>query len=92
MPDCTQHFRPVDPREAVEFDAFLQLLPTLQQTRPGDHVAVCGGAVIASGKFASRVHDAAVAIAEGRAFYLGWVEPAGGWTVMSGLFEVRGEA
>ena len=47
------HFRPQDPAEAAEFDAFMGMLPILRLTHPGQFVAVCGGEVIATGVYDS---------------------------------------
>lgn len=85
------HYRPTDPTEAVEYDHFMRMLPELREQHPGDHVAVCGGEVIARGMFASRVHDEATARTDGRTFYIGFIDPHD-YVLESGLFEVLEDA
>lgn len=69
------HFRPTNPAQAAEFDAFMDMLPVLRLTHPFAHVAICGGEVIACGSFPADVEEEAKEIANGRAVYYGRVEP-----------------
>lgn len=85
------HFRPQDPAEAAEFDAFLRMLPGLRVTHGGQYVVVCGGEVIASGFDLDTVDRTVKPVARGRPIYYGWVEPPDGFVAFSGLFEVREE-
>lgn len=81
------HFRPSDPQEAAEFDAFLRMLPELRERHLGDYVAVCGGEVIAHGSWLDTVDREAKRLAPGRVVYFGWVDPPD-YVAESGLFEV----
>jgi hypothetical protein len=74
------HYRPPDPAEAAEFDAFLRLLPDLRPTHAHQYVAVSGGRVVAAGPHLGTVRAAA----GGAAYYCGWVEPVGGYVPRSG--------
>jgi hypothetical protein len=87
-PSNVTYYRPADPAEAAEFDAFLRLLPQLRPTHGHQYVAVSGGRVVAAGVYlgdVERMARAAVGVAPA---YVGWVEPVGGYVFMSGQFRI----
>lgn len=86
------HFRPADPAQAAEFDAFVGMLPILRITHPFQNVAVCGGEVIARGSFPADVEEEAREIANGRPVYIGRVEPTRNSTFSTSRAAVDSEA
>ena len=89
MVSNVKYYRPQDPAEAAEFDAFMRMLPELRHTHGGKNVAICGGEVVAVGDFLNLVEQRARLLTQGRAVYYAWIEPPEGYIAFSGLFEVR---
>jgi hypothetical protein len=94
--DCeasgVRYFRPSDPEEAAEFDAFLAMLPRLRESHAGEFVAVRAGRVIASGAYLDPVLKQAKSAVGPDAFYCGWVEPPGGYVFRLGSPTLATEA
>ncbi len=91
MVSTVEYFRPRDPAEGVEYDAFLRMLPQLRTDHGGEFVAVSGGEVIASGVYVHTVEKDARRAAAGRTYYCEWVEPPEGYVFSIGGFEVRSD-
>ena len=88
MVSTVEYFRPQDPAEGVEYDAFLRMLPQLHTDHGGEFVAVSGGEVIASGVYYSQVSEEAKRAAGDRTVYCEWAEPSDGYTFFIGGFTV----
>jgi hypothetical protein len=74
------YYRPEDPGEAAEYDAFVAMLPQLRVTNAGEYVAVSGGRVVARGPDLGSVLTRAKE-ARTEPFFCGWVEPPGGTVI-----------
>ena len=89
MVSTVQYFRPQDPAEGEEYDAFLRMLPQLRTSHLWEYVAIYGGEVVAGGVHLDPVLREATRFADGRAVYCGRVEPEGhvcfigGFTVLA---------
>lgn len=83
-PSSVTYYRPADPAVAAEYDAFMRMLPDLRQTHGHQHVAVCGGRIVAAGTHLTEVHRIVRRAANGAAYYCGRVDPVGGYVFRSG--------
>ena len=92
MVSTVKYYRPQDPAEATEFDAFLRMLPDLRAKHGGQYVAICGGEIVARGVTLLFVDQDAKRIANGRVYFREWVEPPEGYVFRIGGVTVLPES